>query len=180
MLTRNIRSLFIAPIVVLLSLSGCQTTGVIESTELTSDQADVTKYDDGWFYTYPFAYSDLDKMKPTFRDPIIMVVLEYENGCLYFNNGYQRTTPLLPYGHAIWDDEKKALNYFASDYYIGDTIESPGYILTPAQKHEFENKQGQFNSQTGFVTTPRSECDTGQVTYLFSLPPGVIDPTPFL
>ena len=180
MLTRNIRSLFIAPIFVLLSLSGCQTTGVIGSTELTSDQADVTKYGDGWFYSYPFAYSDLDKIKPTFRDPILMVVLEYENGCLYFNNGYQRTMPLLPYGHAIWDDEKKALNYFASDYYIGDTIESPGYILTPAQKHEFENKQGQFNSQTGFVTTPRSECDTGQVTYLFSLPPGVIDPTPFL
>ena len=80
----------------------------------------------------------------------------------------------------MWDDEKKALNYFGSDYHIGYNIESRGYILTPAQKHEFENKQGQFNSRTGFVKTPRSECDTGQITYLFSLPPGVIDPTPFL
>ena len=180
MITRDIRSLFIAPIFVLLSLSGCQTTGVIEGTEQTLNQADVTKHDDGWFYSYPFAYSDLDKIKPTFKDPIIMVVLEYENGCLYFNNGYQRTTLLLPSGKAMWNDEEKVLNYFGSNYHIGDTIESPGYILTPAQKHEFENKQGQFNSRTGFVTTPRGECDTGQITYLFSLPPGVIDPTPYL
>ena len=122
----------------------------------------------------------MDKIKPTFKDPSVVVVIEYEDGCLYFNDGYQRTTPLLPYGKAMWDDEKKALNYFGSDYHIGYNIESRGYILTPAQKREFENKQGQFNSQTGFVTTPRSECDTGQITYLFSLPPGVIDPTPFL
>ncbi|TXD97563.1 hypothetical protein ES754_00825 [Psychrobacter frigidicola] len=180
MITRNIRSLFIVPIFVLLSLSGCQTTDVIEGAELASDQPDVTKYSDGWFYSYPFAYSDLDKTELAFRDPSVVVFIEYEDGCLYFNDGHQRTTPLLPYGHAIWNDEKKVLNYFGSDYHIGYNIESPGYILTPSQKHEFKNKQGQFNSRTGFVTTPRSECDTGQITYLFSLPPGVIDPTPFL
>lgn len=180
MIIRNIKSLFIAPIFILLSLSGCQTTDGIQDAAQTSDKPHMTKYGDGWFYSYPFAYSDLDKIKPTFRDPSVVVVIEYEDGCLYFNDGYQRTTPLLPHGKAVWDDKKKVLSYFASDYHIGDNIESPGYILTPAQKREFENKQGQFNSRTGFLTTPRSECDTGQVTYLFSLPPGVIDPTPFL
>lgn len=47
MVTRNIGSLFMAPIFVLLSLSGCQTIGVIEGTEQTLNQPDVTKYSDG-------------------------------------------------------------------------------------------------------------------------------------
>lgn len=176
----NCKILFTTFIFVVLTASGCQTTDIDQGTEQSLDRPHVTKFGDGWFYTYPFTYSDLDRIKPTFKDPRLMVVLEYEDGCLYFNNGHQRTTPLLPYGQAFWDDDNKVLNYFASDYYIGDTIESPGYILTSEQKRQFKNKQGKFNSQTGFVTVPRSSCELDQVTYLFSLPPGVLDPTPYL
>ncbi len=113
------------------------------------------------FYTYPFEFSDLDKIDVMDE---VNVRLAYEEGCVYLYYGPNKTIPFLPNGQASWDDKNKTLKYFNVVYEVGDIIESGGYKLRPSDRERY--------AKEGFVNQAPSRCDVKEMTMLSGLPRG--------
>ena len=113
------------------------------------------------FYTYPFEFSDLDKIDVLDE---VNVRLAYEEGCVYLYYGPNKTIPFLPNGQASWDDKNKTLKYFNVVYEVGDIIESGGFILAPWHRERY--------AKEGFANQAPSRCDVKEMTMLSGLPRG--------
>lgn len=113
------------------------------------------------FYTYPFEFSDLDKIDVMDQ---VNVQLAYEEGCVYLYYGPNKTIPFLPNGQASWDDKNKTLKYFNVIYEVGDIIESGGYKLRSSDRERY--------AKDGFVNQASSRCDVKEMTMLSGLPHG--------
>jgi len=113
------------------------------------------------FYTYPFEFSDLDKIDVLDE---VNVRLAYEEGCVYLYYGPYKTIPFLPNGQASWDDKNKTLKYFNVVYEVGDIIESGGYKLRPSDRERY--------AEEGFANQASSRCDVKDMMRLSDLPRG--------
>ena len=113
------------------------------------------------FYTYPFEFSDLDKIDVMDE---VNVRLAYEEGCVYLYYGPNKTIPFLPNGQASWDDKNKTLKYFNVVYEVGDIIESGGYKLRPSDRERY--------AKEGFANQASSRCDVKEMMMLSGLPRG--------
>ena len=120
-----------------------------------------TSGNESLFYTYPFEFSDLDKIDVMDE---VNVRLAYEEGCVYLHYGPYKTIPVLPNGQASWDDKNKTLKYFNVVYEVGDIIESGGFILAPWHRERY--------AKEGFVNQASSRCDVKEMMMLSGLPRG--------
>ena len=120
-----------------------------------------TSGNESLFYTYPFEFSDLDKIDVMDQ---VNVRLAYEEGCVYLYYGTNKTIPFLPNGQASWDDKNKTLKYFNVVYEVGDIIESGGYKLRSSDRERY--------AEEGFVNQASSRCDVKEMTMLSGLPRG--------
>ena len=96
-------------------LTACQSTSLsqpdLSQTTKAEQHSEPLIHYPSWsseslFYTYPFEFSDLDKIDVMDE---VNVRLAYEEGCVYLYYGPNKTIPFLPNGQASWDDKNKTL-----------------------------------------------------------------------
>ena len=146
----------------LVSLTGCQSTGIADSSEKVDSQlplikAEPASYGDDLFYSYPFKTSDLYQVRTMKAQGGKLV---YRNGCLSLFNGSKYVTPVFPNAVTTFDKQNHTLEMLQVKFNMQDMIMAGGY----------EQSAEEYLKQHETVTQAPERCLLDTVMVLNGVP----------